>query len=206
MRKIINIAALLLLLVGFPLGSYLYMKQGFDYRKRAVEAQGDFGKMPNLNALGNLYGDLPDSLRGNMTVVGWLDQEQTESASVYGNTLDSLYQQFQDSPHLFFTTITSGDSAYVADWLSSHNLPLADPMLSVLQTDKDGLRSTGRDFKLPTAPGTEPLVAMVDSSLTIRKYYDLSEREQTIGLVQLISLIIPLPEKGDVVLDPKKEL
>jgi len=205
MKKFFPIFVILILLLGFPLGSYLYMKQGFAYRKKAIEAMGDFGRMPSLNALANLRGDLPDSLRGNMVVVGWLDPQKQSIGDQYGAMLDSLFQQFQNSPHLYFTTITTADSSYVAEWAENYNLP-EDDMLSFLTADSSTFRSTATNFKLPEDPGQQPIVALVDSSLTTRKFYDLSERKQTIGLVQLISLIIPLPERGDVVVAPKKEL
>ena len=202
--KYLNIAGVLLLLVGAPVGSYFYMKSGFDYRMKAIEAQGDFGPMPDLTGLTKVSGDLPEELRGNMVVVGWLDENEPETAMAYGNILDSLYVQFKDSPHLYFTTIAKASPDYLNDWVNKHNLPL-DEMLSIVSTDTEEFRNTAKEFNLPVEPGLEPMVALVDSSLTIRKYYDLSDREQTIGLVQLISLIIPLPEKGDIVLDPKKE-
>ena len=47
---------------------------------------------------------------------------------------------------------------------------------------------------------------MVDSSLTIVEHYDLARRDEAVGLVQLISLIIPLPAKQDIILDRGKEL
>ncbi|MEL6275008.1 MAG: hypothetical protein AAFU03_07900 [Bacteroidota bacterium] len=205
MKKFFPVFVILLLLLGFPLGSYLYMKQGFAYRKKAIEAMGDFGPMPNLNALANLRGDLPDSLRGNMVVVSWLDPNEKSTGDTYGTMLDSLFQQCQNSPHLYFTTITTADSTYVAKWAENYALP-EDDMLSFLAADSSSFQSIATDFALPEDPGGQPIVALVDSSLTIRKFYDLREREQTIGLVQLISLIIPLPERGDVIVAPQKEL
>lgn len=202
--RYLNIAGVLLLLVGAPVGSYFYMKNGFEYRMKAIEAQGDFGPMPDLAGLTKFSGDLPEILRGNMVVVGWLDEDQPEAAMTYGNILDSLYVQFKDSPHLYFTTIANASPDYLNSWVNKHNLPL-DAMLSIVNTNEEEFRNMAKGFNLPIEPGLEPMVALVDSSLTIRKYYDLSDREQTIGLVQLISLIIPLPEKGDIVLDPKKE-
>lgn len=205
MMKYVNITAVVVLLVGFPLSSYFYMKHGFEYRKTAIEAQGDFGTMPDLNALTEWEGDLPDNPRGSMVVVGWLDQQHQEAADVYGDMLDSLHTQFEDSPHLYFTTIAKADSAYLNAWKRKHDLP-AVGMMSVLTADQTEFRNSARDFQLPVEPGLEPIVALVDSSMTIRKYYNLAERDETIGLVQLISLIIPLPEKADIILDPKKEL
>lgn len=139
-----------------------------------------------------------------MVVVGWLDQEQTATSEIYGRTMDSLFQQFEASPNLYFTTITNGDAEFVENWSAAYGIP-DDPMLSVLAADGP-LRNTARDFQLPATPGQDPVVALVDSSMTIRKFYNLDNREETIGLVQLISLIIPLPEKADVIRNPRKEL
>lgn len=204
MMKYLNIAAVVLLLVGAPVGSYFYMKHGYEYRVKAIEAQGDFGPMPDLQHLAPLEGALPAKLRGNMVVVGWLDEQQPQTAATYGNMLDSLYVQFKDSPHLYFTTIAKGDPAFVSRWTQENNLP-PDDMLSILSSNEEEFSNTAKGFNLPVEPGMEPMVALVDSSMTIRKYYNLADRDEAIGLVQLISLIIPLPEKGDIVLDPKKE-
>lgn len=204
MRKYLNIGAVLLLLIGFPTASYYYMKDGWNYRVRAIEAQGDFGKMPSLQELAPLRGELPEKLRGSMLVVGWLDKDNPSSTVSYGQTLDSLFQQFYASPNLYFTTITNGDAAFVDSFADSYELP-EDDMLSFLHSDKP-LKVSGESFQLPAEAGLEPLVALVDSSLTIRKHYNLSKRDETIGLVQLISLIIPLPEKADIIRAPEKEL
>lgn len=205
MRKLLTFLILLTLLVGFPTASYFYMKDGFEYRKRAIEAQGDYGKMPDLQALTPLQGQLPEALRGSMLVAGWLDVARPEAAYMYGHMLDSLYQQFKDSPNLYFTTITTASDSSVAAWASAHGLP-QDPMLSILRADSSTFVQTAQNFQLPGAPGQDPIVAMVDSSLTIRSHYNLEKRDETIGLVQLISLIIPLPAKGDIIVAPKKEL
>ncbi len=203
MSKYLNIGAVLLLLIGFPTASYYYMKDGWNYRVRAIEAQGDFGKMPSLQELAPLRGKLPEKLRGSMVVVGWLDENAPDAAADYGQTLDSLFQQFYASPNLYFTTITNGDAAFVERLTASYELP-EDPMLSFLQSETP-LKASGEAFQLPAEAGMEPLVALVDSSMTIRKHYDLSKRDETIGLVQLISLIIPLPEKADIIREPTKE-
>lgn len=204
MRKFLNTIGILLLLIGFPALSYYYMKDGWNYRVRAIEAQGDFGKMPSLNQLAPLRGKLPEELRGSMVVVGWLDANEPAPIPAYGQTLDSLFGQFYASPNLYFTTITNGDSAFIADFTTTYELP-QDEMLSFLQADGP-LEASRRSFALPTTAGTEPIVALVDSSLTIRKHYDLSKRNETMGLVELISLIIPLPEKADIIRAPQPEL
>ncbi|MEM6772834.1 MAG: hypothetical protein AAF597_19810, partial [Bacteroidota bacterium] len=118
-------------------------------------------------------------------------------------------QQFKDSPNLYFTTITKASNPEVAaaDFAAAHDLPQSE-MISFLGANSGEFEKTARDFKLPTEfrAGESPVVALVDSSLTIVKHYDLSQREETIGLVQLISVIIPLPARKDIIVDRVKEL
>ncbi len=207
-KNILNVIVVVFLLIGLPAISYYYLSTGYAYRKEAITTQGDFGKMPDLSQLSAVRGDLPASTRGAMTVVGWLDPTKPVAADQYGRILDSLYTQFKDSPNLYFTTLVQADdpAAAVSEFSQKYNLPASD-MLSFLAAAPASFAQTARDFQLPTSlPGETPIVALVDSSLTIVKHYDLTRRDETIGLVQLISLIIPLPEKPDLVLKRGKEL
>lgn len=210
-RRIASFAVLTLLLVGFPAVSFFYLKQGADYRREALSERGDFGKMPDLAALTSLRGTPPPNFRGAMTVVGWLDPTRKDGTRLYGNMLDSLFHQFKGSENLYFTTIVlANDPETAVDrFADEFHLP-DDEMLSFLRADARNFSATADSFHLPLGtydgPGIQPVVALVDSSLTIVKHYDLARRDETIGLVQLISLIIPLPGKKEVILERDKEL
>jgi hypothetical protein len=210
-KQILGVLIVLFMLVGLPGISYYYLNQGFAYRKAAFETQGDFGKMPDLQTLTAVRGKHPEKYRGAMTVVSWLDATKPATVKQYGTMLDSLYTQFKASPNLYFTTITKGENAAATakEFADAYNLP-EDEMINFLTVDDATFARTARDFKLPlsggNAPGEVPIVALVDSSLTIVKHYDLGSRDETIGLVQLISVIIPLPARRDLILDRAKEL
>ena len=210
-KQIVSSLVLLLLLVGFPAVSFFYLKQGADYRRSALAEQEDYGKMPDLNGLTPIRGTLPADLHGAMTVVGWLDPTKEEGSRIYGRTLDSLYRQFEDSPNLYFTTVVLAEDPQVAvdTFVNRYGLP-EDKMISFLRADERDFARTAENFSLPLgsydSPGIQPVVALVDSSLTVVKHYDLARRDQKLGLVQLISLIIPLPEKQEIILDRGKEL
>ncbi|MEM9928749.1 MAG: hypothetical protein AAF840_02920 [Bacteroidota bacterium] len=207
-KNILNLVVVLFLLIGLPATSYYYLSTGYSYRKEAIQTQGDFGTMPDLTNLPAVRGKLPTTARGSMTVVGWLDPTKPATARQYGLMLDSLFKQFQDSPNLYFTTLVNADDPAAAanDFAATHHLP-QDDMLSFLAADSRSFQQAAKDFQLPVSiPGEQPVVALVDSSLTIVKHYDLQHRDETIGLVQLISLIIPLPEKPDLILKRGKEL
>ena len=206
-----SLAVLTMLLVGFPAVSFFYLKQGADYRREALAERGDFGKMPDLTSMVPVRGTPPPTYRGAMTVVGWLDPTKEDGTRLYGQMLDSLYTQFADSENLFFTTIVLADEpATAADsFATTYNLP-DDSMLAFVRADEREFATSAEAFALPLgqydSPGIQPIVALVDSSLTIVRHYDLARRDETIGLVQLISLIIPLPEKQEVILKRDKEL
>jgi hypothetical protein len=207
-KKIFNLLVVTFLLVGLPGVSYYYLSTGYTYRKEAIKTQGDFGKMPDLSNLTAVRGKLPASSRGAMTVVAWYDPTKPAAAVQYGEMMDSLYQQFEKSPNLYFTTIVRADDPVVSatQFADTYNLPEAK-MLNFLAADAGQFAQSARDFNLPTnLTGEDPIVALVDSSLTIVKHYNLAERNQTIGLVNLISLIIPLPERPDLILKRDNEL
>lgn len=211
LKKILTPLALLLLLVGMPAVSWWYLSSGFEYRKAAIMTQGDFGKMPDLSTLTSVRGQLPANLRGSMVVVGWLDQAQPSVTAAYGNMLDSLHQQFENSPNLHFTTLVKADDAAAVanQFAEQHHLPEAE-MLSFVEADQQQFAKAAKDFELPIRdleqPGSLPIVALVDSSMTIVKHYNLANRDETVGLVELISVIIPLPARQDIVVDRAKEL
>lgn len=207
-KNILSTLVVLLLLVGFPAVSYYYLSSGYAYRKEAILTQGDFGKMPDLRTLGAVRGALPATSRGAMTVVGWLDPTKPAASRQYGTMLDSLYQQFRNSPNLYFTTIVKADdpTSTANRFAQQYHLP-DTTMLNFLAADAKAFSASAQAFQLPTTlPGEVPIVALVDSSQTIVKHYDLTKREETIGLVQLISLIIPLPTRPDLILKRGKEL
>ena len=208
-KQIFSTIVVLFILVGLPGISYIYLKNGYAYRKEIIATMEDHGEMPDLSGLTAVRGTYPVNPRGAMTMVGWLDPTKPATARRYGTMLDSLYRQFEESPNLYFTTIVKGADAETTarTFANEHNLP-ADKMLSFLAADEGAFRRSAGDFSLPQPDlvGETPIVALVDSSLTIVRYYDLDRREETIGLVQLIASIIPLKERPDLILERKQEL
>lgn len=204
-------ALVILILFGFPAVSYYYLIKGADYRRQALGELGKYGTMPDLRQMPPAYGELPADLNGRMYVVGWIDDAHSEVRTAYGETLERLHLQFDGSDRLRFATIAASnlDSAAVAYFISRFKLDDPD-QVSVLRADEQGFASVGRAFALPlegnALPGTRPLAALVDTSLTIRGYYDLGDEAQTRRLVEHIAMILPLPKERDIVLERDKEM
>ena len=208
-KNVVGTLVVLFLLVGLPAISFYYLQRGYEYRKEILDTRGDYGKMPDLGDLTPLRGEFPANTRGAMAMVGWLDTDRPEAITAYGAKLDSLYQQFKDSPNLYFTTIVRGEDQgeFVRAFARRHNLP-PDEMMSFLGAEDNRFLESARAFRLPepASVGTYPAVALVDSSQTIVGHYDMRTRARTTGLVRMISSIIPLKERPDIILDRGKEL
>ena len=84
MRKHFNGILLLLVLVGLPLGSYLYLKSGFQFRKNLIDELKQSSSLKDTL----LQGGIAIPVKGRCTVV-----------SIRGNAEDeiSLYDQFKDA-------------------------------------------------------------------------------------------------------------
>ena len=77
-KKLFSSAILLFILVGLPAVSFIYLRNGANYRRSAIATMGDFGKMPDIGSLPALRGEVPEQWRGAMNVVGWLDPTKAE--------------------------------------------------------------------------------------------------------------------------------
>lgn len=204
-------ALLLLILAVLPAISYLYLKQGADYRRAALSNLDEYGQATALADYPAIFGKLPDPLNGNMLVVGWIDEAHTESRQLYVETLKRLHEQFDESRNLHFATLALGtlDPGELNAIIEQHGLTDRQQLSFLLLNETDFHRSV-EDFHLPlseyAAPGTKPIVALVDTSMTVRSFYDLSREGEANRLVEHIAMIMPLPADPDVVFERNKEM
>ncbi len=207
--------AVLFILVVLPLGSLLYLKQGFDYRKQALdELAADYGTMPDFSEYQVLSGSLLDVPRGNLHLVGWIDSAHQRERGIYGSTLSKLYEQFGNSSKMQFITLqlASVDQQQTDQYIRQHQLldSLKVAKMAFLQLDETSYYRSAKAFELPLsaedAPGTEPLVALVDSALTIRGHYNLREDDQIRLLIKHMATILPAPPELDIIFEPKPEI
>jgi hypothetical protein len=207
--KWVQMGGLFLLLVALPLGSFYYLKKGADYRREALAEFGDYGRIPDLNRYERVAGILPDSLRGTMYVLGWLSESDTAATRIYGETLHRLGKQFKDSPHLYLVSFVQ-DAAAVQRFVDRYDLAEYVAIQPFLRVDESSFYQTAGSIQLPLsdydAPGTKPIVALADSTLNVRNFYDLTQEDDIKRLVNHIALFIPLPEEKDILIDRPKEL
>lgn len=205
-KGLIGAAALLLLLVVFPLVSWFYLQQGLDYRISALEQLKDHGKAPAFELVNYKLDTLRrDDLEGNVVVTSFINLENDTLAALYGEKLSKLHHQFDERPDLLFLQHLLGKDTS-AERLNAFeiNYELTDESQVYFLIDgKPSVQQLAQEgYSLPLE-GTDlmdnPYMALLDTMGTIRRYYDVRDEEEIKQLVAHIALILPQIKERDLV-------
>lgn len=209
-RGIFQIIMLALFLVGLPLGSYIYLKKGYEYQKAAMSELSKDHQLPNLAQWQVVAGALPDTLSDKMYLVGFLNPDRPESIALYGDALARLHEQFDTPKNIkMITLLTEGDSAWVAAFEDKYQLE--DPQqLIYLQpklAEQFGLTATAFGMTEEEVSGLAllPAIAMVDDSLYVRRIYQVNQEEELKRLVEQTAILLPERSRPKPVLKRETE-
>jgi len=128
---------LMLLLVVLPLGSWLYLKKGFNYQIEAIAELKQYGQLPNFfskDVLGRAISS--DNIKGKLVLLNFFSD--TPQSKERLETLFSLHEQFDDALGVAFINIGMR------------------PGLESIVTKTDRLRDTNQVYFIPTQ-GERPL-------------------------------------------------
>lgn len=199
-------AMLAFFLIGLPLGSYYYLKRGYNYRLAALQAlDNDFGKLPEFTIVGPEGEAISSSaLNGGLVVVNFFPEGDENLKAKLGDYLYRLHDQFDDRNEVAFVTHLR-DSAQAEAFLQKYEL-----------TDKEQCFFVpgGKDFPakyahegLPDWKGQTiyPYFLLADSSLTIRNFYDMRQDTSIKRLVEHMAMIIPRKPERDIIFKRETE-
>jgi hypothetical protein len=196
----VQITGLLMFTIIFPLVSWYYLQQGYNYRLQSLQELQDLGKVTNYQAI-NQKGDTlqSDNLRGNVLVAGFYPQEE-ELRTLMKERLTILHDQFDkrnDVRFLVHVPAGSGSPEMVAD-----ELEIEDPeqwqVLAVSFSDWKQFAKTAYHWPLDSLTNTyDPgLLALTDTAGVVKNYYHLQENAEMGRLVEHITIVMPrLPER-----------
>ena len=193
-RKInwVSTAALLLLLLVLPLGSWFYLKKGFDYQLQARSELKDYGRLPSFSfrtETGDTFSDR--DVDDRTLVAGFLTTEQLRNHEDLRNHIFQLNSQFFDREEmLLLTFLRDGED------LSPTQLAQLENELQLKNTEQwyllsgsaSEIQRVERAFAFPE--GSNPQFALVDS-LTIRNYYDATDPARAGRLAEHLAIILP---------------
>ncbi len=203
--KYIRTALVLMLIVLFPFLSWYYLKKGYDYHVEVISDLGDFGSLEKL-AVKEVNGDVVNAeiLKGNITVSAFLNASNDRLFQI----LKDLKSQFDDREDVKFLLFTTDPSLALQNELEQKAL-LEKGQCHLLDA-REHKQLVKEIYSLGEHCDAWPseacnYVYMTNTELTIRQYYDISNQERVIRMVEQLAVTLPREKKEDPVLDREKE-
>lgn len=193
-KKWLQLAALFLLLVVLPGGSWLYLRNGLDYRKKGLSELQDLGPMPDFSCINQQDRNIgPDSLAGQVSVVSFLTGEEASDKRTV-EKLVQLHEQFDqrdDLKIMSFVAKSVADSlpVYAATWGiadADQWWVMAVPDSSIASLQKEG-------FGLESGQ-----LALADTARHILHRYEAADNAQMGRLVEHIAWKLPFKKERRV--------
>lgn len=171
MKKLFPILVLLLMLVILPLGSYLYLRSGVDYRLAALDMVTPKGELLDFTYYKNGLKLNSSRALNHKTSIIHIDQSNDNDRYIQG-----IFDQFNQSENLELLQLKE-------DSVSNH----LEGFDIVYTPEFRDIESNYKDYD----------ILLVDTSLQIRSYYDLND--STINeLIRDIAIVLPLKKKSTI--------
>lgn len=169
-KRLWPIIVLFITLVFLPLGSYIYLKDGIDYRKKALAKVTPKGDLQAFNYIENGVDKSSNALKGTTTLL------QLTSDKAKDGLLKKIYDQFDQSPNLNMLALSPDSDASVTSGFKQVYVPsYAEIIKSYPKSD----------------------IVLIDTGLQVRSYYQLSDSTLN-ELVRDIAVVLPLKKKSTI--------
>ncbi len=178
-----------------PLGSVYFLSSGANYRKASLaelEKKGPVGDFSLINQ--NNQTVSTENLKGKVAVVHFLSDDFS-IAKNQTERIGKVHQSFNDVEDVVFLSITKSSSTNeLMD--KATDLGITDNkqwfLLHAEEQNWDNLSKAVFNLKDITNS-----VALIDTSMTIRRYYDINSNPEMGRLVEQIAIVIPKqPRRG----------
>lgn len=188
MRKAFQFAALFLLLVGLPAGSWYYLQKGLDYR---LETMGQLTDHGDFKLLTSSSADGEDE--ASVKVINFLAADPNDREQ-QGVLLSKLYEQFDKRED--FQLVTFWDTTTLSGLEEFRTkFGLEEEPQCVFQA----LAGESWDAFVKTyeqgGEVSKEYMALVDINGNIRNFYAQKEEEKVKDLVEHIALLLPMKKQ-----------
>lgn len=207
-RKIFTTIALSMFLVGLPLGSYIYLKKGYEYQKEAMRDLRKDNQM-NLPAPLTLQDGSTEAKTGDdYYLIGLLPKGSQLEA--YSAVLLRLHEQFDLPDNLLIWTVFEGDTAEpFQQFQRIAALPQDTSQLMYWTASSSDFATFVEDLQLQPDEKSrldEGLIVLVDDSLYVRRAFPFIDEQAMQHLVERTAILLPERSKPKPELRPKAEL
>ena len=173
MRKYFTWAAVALILIALPIGSYIYLKRGFEFQKQNFAEMELLGTMPYDSLVRWDPGLNAVWLSGDVHVVAFYTPGNRIDL---GTTLLTLQEQYATVSH--FQLIGMADNVDAMPELATYKIVSSNPNLPSIRS------------RFPTYFGPDVLT-LIDSKDEIRSTYHWRNPEELKKMVTHIALLLP---------------
>jgi cytochrome oxidase Cu insertion factor (SCO1/SenC/PrrC family) len=221
----IQLAILVIFVIFMPLGSWYYLQSGHNYHKNLMSELKDYGKIPEFELPAYQSGTLSISdLAGKITVTNFFNSgvDSANPAFKYAGEILGQFKGRDDLNFLFFSLDTGiqSDSSLQA-FVAKANVK--DTRAHFLYGDHERISDLLKtSFRLPSLEERNedgyirlsepdrftkeyPYFVLADTSLTIRNYYDATDKSSVTRLIEHLAIILPREKKGKAEHIPQKE-
>ena len=194
LSRIVQILILALILIGFPAGSWFYLKKGAEYRRANISELGDLGKFEPQGTFLNveMMPASADSLRGKMLLIAAAQQSDDFENPRFIKQFSELDEQYKNREDTRLLLLTGDSLQSRPGWVSEKSAWVFFAPAGLNE------KAFGLDFG-DTKP---PCWVLVDAKGSIRKYYQADEFEK---LVLQSSMIAPGKQRESIELKREKE-
>lgn len=172
-----------------PIGSLYYLYMGRTHSRKAVAELEQLGQVTGFELKNQLSQPIsPAGLHGKVTVVQFLPKDLA-LAKPLADRMAKVHQSFDETDDVLFLSFIQADSAETL-LQTATKLGIEDHKQWYLMgtTAEEWDRLSAQVYHLPNL---ETGVAMADTSLHIRKLYDINDNQQMGRMVEHIAKVIP---------------
>lgn len=202
-----SIIGLFFFLIVLPVGSYIYLKKGYDYQKKAMA---DLRKEHRLTGTVGLVqlGDSTASLRGGdmFYLLGLLPKDAP--LEPYKKTLQRLHHQFDEPTNLELWTVSEGAADRITGMMNSE-MPTDTAQLKYWTANGVAFNRLVDEMQLLAEERSqlnEGLMVLVDDSLYVRRAFSVQDEAALGRLVERVAILLPERGKPKPILRPEPEM
>ncbi len=174
-----------------PIGSLFYLYKGRTHSRTAVAELEQLGQVESASF--NLKNQdnqpiSPKGLHGKVTVINFLPKDLT-SAKLLADRIGKVHQSFDETDDVIFLSFIESDTSQTLLQMAT-KLGIEDhKQWYLLGTSSEEWSHLSMDvYHLPNA---ENGVAMADTSLNVRKLYDINDNKQMGRMIEHIAKVVP---------------
>jgi hypothetical protein len=183
-RPWFSMILLTLILVILPLGSYLFMKKGYNYRLGRIQSMDNLGPWPAFSAIDKVTGMTftPDSFSNKNALIAFPTSDQDSLWPV----MELVHEQFEARKDVFMVFFT--DSAYTT-------LPMRDSM-RILHLPVSNLTALKTAFKVPSERNN--MLSYIHYLGQIQATGSATNKDDMRRIVEYLALFLPKTKKDAV--------